>query len=176
MLRSTYYRIIFPHFAQSLSVAIGPCSSYNDRDILLTPNRTLQQPGKSVYFRATGNGGGGGGVQRQQRSSSSNLEAKSRKTVKTTTSSTTTLAKDAAGASTTIAVVPWEEPLKHAIYLVLNNKVDDVANVDAAAARFVRAQDFIFNEFCTRERTRALCRISRCEYVISTCGPSCASG
>lgn len=86
-----------------------------DRDILLTPNRALLQPGKTAYFRAPA-------ALRQQRSHTAGNERR----------------QDDGGSPTgtpaaAAAAVPWEEPLKHAIYLVLNNKVDDDVDVDVAS-------------------------------------------
>lgn len=93
--------------------------AYFDRDILLTPNRTLQQPGKTAYFRPP--------TARQQRSNAATGGG----------AKDTVAAAAAAAAPPSKATVPWEEPLKHAIYLVLNHKVDDGANGDDDGTRFV---------------------------------------
>lgn len=97
-------------------------SAHTDRDILITPNRTLQHAGKTVYFQPT--------------TTSTGRTSRSHEPLVATAS------KDASGSTISdqqptslspSASVPWEEPLKHAIYLVLNNKVDDeAADVDIA--------------------------------------------
>lgn len=75
-----------------------------DRDIILTPNRTQQYAGKILYFSPI----------------DIDTDMAQQKTVKVKENQTTT--NDPS--QFTIAA-PWEQPLKHAIYLVLNNKVDD---------------------------------------------------
>lgn len=105
-----------------LSVELVAANSA-DRDILLTPNRAQQQPGKTAYFRALS-------TFRQQRSNGDSAQSQRRK------DTIPSLAKDDGIASKFIgAVVPWEEPLKHAIYLVLNNKVDDDEGDEAVGNR-----------------------------------------
>lgn len=80
---------------------------------MLSPNKTHQQIGKVIYFSPT----------------------------ESAITTTTTNGAVEIGHLKTFAVenqlhqvvVPWEEPLKHAIYLVLNNKVDGNLNT-----RFVK--------------------------------------
>lgn len=69
-------------------------ASHNDRDIILTPNKTQQHYGKIIYFKPI-----------------DDVESISKqRSIKENVPHTTQ--------------VPWEEPLKHATYLVLNNKID----------------------------------------------------
>lgn len=68
-------------------------ASHNDRDIILTPNKTQQHYGKIIYFKPI------------DKESTSLKQRSLKENVHTTQ-------------------VQWEEPLKHATYLVLNNKID----------------------------------------------------
>lgn len=92
---------------------------------MLSPNKTHQQTGKVIYFSPTES---------------------------TVTSSTINDAAAEARHSTPITnnqllhqkpvVVPWEEPLKHAIYLVLNNKVD--GNLNTRFVKFLYHTLYLF--------------------------------
>lgn len=95
-------------------------AAHSDRDILISPNRTLQHAGKTVYFQPTS-------TARTQRSHEPLVVGG--------TSKDATSDQQSVPTSPSSSTVPWEEPLKHAIYLVLNNKVDnydDESDVDIA--------------------------------------------
>lgn len=77
-----------------------------DRDILLSPNKTHQHIGKIIYFSP---------------------KAVAKAAVNDVEDSTPSTTENQYKLHQEM-VVPWEEPLKHAIYLVLNNKVDDNQN------------------------------------------------
>lgn len=87
-------------------------ASYENCDIVLTPNETIHAPGKTMFYDDTplhaSSGADEAAIERTQ------LDGEELP-VKTTT----VVSNDK---------VPWEKPLKHALYLVLNNKIDEQWN------------------------------------------------
>lgn len=90
-----------------------------DRDIVLTPNETIQLPGKILYFdptdliapETTSIGSIGNGRQLNTNDDDDESSAEN--------------FDDNNGESN---YVPWLEPLKHALYLVLNHRINGNSN------------------------------------------------
>ncbi|KAJ6635511.1 hypothetical protein Bhyg_14097 [Pseudolycoriella hygida] len=98
------------------------CASYYGRDIILTPNKTLQYHGKVVYFKP---------IDKEN--------APKQRSIKETVPTSQVL---------------WEEPLKHATYLVLNNKIDGndnssdfLSEAQLQTATYVRRAHESFQKF-----------------------------
>lgn len=92
-------------------------ASYENCDIVLTPNETIHAPGKTMFYDDTA-----ASTASAVASSAADIDAIER----------TQLDGDEVPVKAATIVsndkVPWEKPLKHALYLVLNNKIDEQWN------------------------------------------------
>lgn len=93
-------------------------ASYENCDIVLTPNETIHAPGKTMFYDDTASTASAAAAA----TSGGDVDAIER----------TQLDGDEVPVKAAAAVsndkVPWEKPLKHALYLVLNNKIDEQWN------------------------------------------------
>lgn len=95
--------------------------AYENCDIVLTPNETNHAPGKTMYF----DGSDGVLPERQQRRRHQQIDASDNDDDELALAT----AIDGDGQQKPPpSLVPWEQPLKHALYLVLNNKIDEEWN------------------------------------------------
>lgn len=104
-----------------------------DRDIVLTPNETNQNPGKTIYFDPNEVVL----LNRNNQNAYANRHHPNEEFFNTNKRQHDNINDDnndgnddidGSSISQNDEIIPWEVPLKHAFYLVLNNKIDGNSN------------------------------------------------
>lgn len=101
-------------------------ASYENCDIVLTPNQTIHAPGKTMYF--DGSDGVVPEQQHQQRRRHQPIDASDVDADGLALATASGDDEQQQPPQPQQSLVPWEQPLKHALYLVLNNKIDEQWN------------------------------------------------
>lgn len=111
-------------------------AGYIDRDLILSPNKTHEQHGKILFYNPSSTSTISIPQQHQLSEQNGSLATVATETsivVDSTKVTPRTIYDHPFDQNS--STVPWEEPLKYAIYLVLNNKVD---NGNQQNTRFVK--------------------------------------